>query len=142
MLVAEAGVRALVALSPPGLPRVGAIRLDGTVFAFGLAVTTVIGVLVGAIPAGHASRGDLQTALQQGSRRSAGGHQLTRGALVEAEVALALVLLVSAGLLLRSIGRLFAVDAGFDASRLLTMQVRGSGRRFDGCGEYRFFLVR
>ena len=140
MLVAEAGVRALVALSPPGLPRVGAIRLDGTVFAFGLAVTTVIGVLVGAIPAGHASRGDLQTALQQGSRRSAGGHQLTRGALVVAEVALALVLLVSAGLLLRSIGRLFAVDAGFDASRLLTMQVQGSGRRFDtDAARYRFF---
>jgi putative ABC transport system permease protein len=140
MLVAEAGVRALVALSPPGLPRLGAIRLDGTVFAFGLAVTTVIGVLVGAIPAGHASRGDLQTALQQGSRRSAGGHQLTRGALVVAEVALALVLLVSAGLLLRSIGRLFAVDAGFDASRLLTMQVQGSGRRFDSdAARYRFF---
>ena len=140
MLVAQAGVRALVALSPPGLPRVAAIRLDGAVFAFGLAVTSVIGVLVGAIPALHASRGDLQTALQQGSRRSAGGHQLTRAALVVAEVALALVLLVSAGLLLRSVGRLFAVDAGFDASRLLTLQVQGSGRFDTDAARYRFFV--
>ena len=140
MIVAEAGIRALVALSPPGLPRVNAIRLDGTVFAFGLTVTTVIGVLVGAIPALHASRTDLHTALQQGSRRTAGGHRRTRGALVVAEVALALVLLVSAGLLLRSISRLFSVDAGFDASRLLTLQVQGAGRRFDtDAATYRFF---
>ena len=140
MIVAEAGIRALVALSPPGLPRVSAIRLDATVFAFGLTVTTVIGVLVGAIPARHASRTDLHTALQQGSRRTAGGHQRTRGALVVAEVALALVLLVCTGLLLRSISRLFSVDAGFDASHLLTLQVQGAGRRFGtDAATYRFF---
>jgi putative ABC transport system permease protein len=140
MIVAEGGIRALVALSPPGLPRVGAIRLDATVFAFGLTVTTAIGVLVGAIPALHATRTDLHTALQQGSRRTAGGHQRMRGALVVAEVALALVLLVSAGLLLRSISRLFSVDAGFDASRLLTLQVQGAGRRVDtDAATYRFF---
>jgi putative ABC transport system permease protein len=140
MIIAEAGIRALVALSPPGLPRVNAIRLDGTVFAFGMTVTTVIGVLVGAIPALHASRTDLHTALQQGSRRTAVGHRRTRGALVVAEVALALVLLVSAGLLLRSISRLFSVDAGFDASGLLTLQVQGAGRRFDtDAATYRFF---
>ena len=140
MIVAAAGVRALVALSPPGLPRINAIRVDAAVFAFGLAITTVIGILVGAIPALHASRGDLQTGLQQSSRRAAGGHRLTRGALVVAEVALALVLLVSAGLLLRSLNRLFAVDAGFDARGLLTLQVQEAGRRFDSdAARYRFF---
>lgn len=140
VLVARAGVRALVALSPPGLPRVDAIRLDPTVFGFGLAVTTMIGVLVGATPALHASRGDLQTALQRGARRVAGGPHRTRGALVVAEVALAFVLLASAGLLLRSVSRLFAVDAGFDASRVLTMQVQVSGRRFDtDAARLRFF---
>jgi putative ABC transport system permease protein len=130
MVVAEAGVRALVALSPPGLPRVSAIRVDGTVFAFGVAITTLIGVVVGAIPALHALREDLQGGLQQSSRRTAGRHQLTRRALVVAEVALALVLLVSAGLLLRSLERLFTVAVGFDSSRLLSMQVQLSGHQF------------
>jgi putative ABC transport system permease protein len=131
MIVAQAGVHALVGLSPPGLPRLAAIRVDGAVFAFALIVTALVGLLVGAAPALAASRGNLQTALQQSSRRAGGGHQWTRGALVVAEVALALVLLVSAGLLLRSIERVFAVDPGFDPARLLTMQVQGSGRRLD-----------
>src|SRR5579864_268418 len=130
-VVAEFGVRAIVALSPVGLPRVGSIRLDGIVFAFGMGITTVIGLLVGLIPALHASRDDLQTGLIQSSRRTAGGHQLTRRTLVVAEVALALVLLVSAGLLLRSVRRLFAVAPGFDASHVLAMQVQTSGHRFD-----------
>ena len=128
LVVAAFGVRALVALGPPELPRVGAIRLDATVFAFAVIVTTAIGVLVGAIPAMHASRADVQTALQEGSRRTA-GHQRARGSLVIAEVALALVLLVSAGLLLRSVRHVFAVPVGFDPSHLLTMQVQQSGQR-------------
>src|SRR5262249_30981971 len=132
-------VRALVALSPPGLPRVGAIGVDGAVFAFGIGVTTLIGLVVGLIPALRASRGDLHIELQQSSRHTASGHQLTRRALVVVEVALTLVLLVCAGLLLRSLQRLFAVDPGFDASHLLTMQVQTSGRRFDKDATYRFF---
>src|SRR5205823_2482136 len=97
MGVAELGVRALVALSPPGLPRVDAIRLDGPVFAFAFGVTTLIGLVVGIVPALSASRGELRATLQQSSRRTAGGHRLTRSMLVIAEVALALVLLVGAG---------------------------------------------
>jgi putative ABC transport system permease protein len=139
MAVAEIGVRALVALSPAGLPRAGAIRVDGTVFAFALAVTTLIGLVVGLIPALHASRSDLQIGLQQSSRRAAGGHQLTRRMLVVAEVALALVLLVSAGLLLRSLQRLFAIDPGFDTTHLLAMQVQPSGQRLDDATIHRVF---
>jgi putative ABC transport system permease protein len=139
MLVAAFGVSALVALSPPGLPRVSAISVDSTVFVFAFGITTLVGLLVGLIPALHASRGDLQTGLQQSSRRTAGGHQLTRRTLVVAEVALALVLLVSAGLLLRSMQRLFAIDPGFDTSHLLTMQVQTSGHRFDKDTTHRFF---
>ena len=131
MAVAEVGVRALVALSPPGLPRVGAIHLDGPVFAFGLAMTTVIGLIVGLLPALQASRSDPQSGLQQGSRTTAGGRQSMRRMLAVAQVALALVLLVAAGLVLRSLERLFAIDPGFDASHLLTMQVQESGHRFD-----------
>lgn len=139
MLVAAFGVSALQSLSPPDLPRVSAIGVNGTVYAFAFGITTLVGLLVGLIPALHASRGDLHMGLQQSSRRTAGGHQLTRRMLVVAEVALALVLLVSAGLLLRSMQRLFAVDPGFDTSQLLTMQVQTSGRRFDDQTTHRFF---
>jgi putative ABC transport system permease protein len=139
MVVAEFGVRALVALSPPGLPRVGAIGLDVTVFAFGMFITTLIGLVVGLVPALHASRADLRIGLNQSSQRTAGGHQLTRRALVVAEVALALVLLVSAGLLLRSLQSLFAISPGFDASHLLTMQVQASSNKFDKDTTHRFF---
>lgn len=140
MVVAEISVGALVALSPPGLPRADAIGVDGTVFAFGLGVTTLVGLVVGLIPALGASRADLHTGMQQNSGRTAAGHQFTRKALVVVEVALALVLLVSAGLLLRSLQHLFAVDPGFDGSHLLTMQVQTSGQKFsDDSTTYRFF---
>jgi predicted permease len=110
---------------------VEAIRLDGVAFLFGFGVAMVIGLAVGMVPALHASRRDPQSELQQGSRRTAGGHQVTRRLLVVSEVALALVLLVSAGLLLRSLQRLFAIDPGFDGSHILTMQVQEYGHRYD-----------
>lgn len=131
MAVAQLGVRALVALSPAELPRVSAIGVDGPVFAFGLGITTLIGLIVGLIPALRASRCEPQIALQESSQRTVGGHRRTRSALVVVEVALALVLLVNSGLLLRSLQHLFAVAPGFDASHLLTMQVQTYGRQYD-----------
>jgi putative ABC transport system permease protein len=142
MVVAALGVRALVALSPGGLPRINAIRLDGVVLVFGFCITTVIGLVVGLIPALSASRNDLQRTLQQGSRRTAGGHRVMRGSLVVTEVALALVLLVSAGLLLRSLQRVFAVSLGFAPAQLLTMQVQTSGHRYDDDAAVRRFFAQ
>jgi putative ABC transport system permease protein len=140
MAVAMLGVRALVALSPPGLPRAGAIGVDGAVFGFGWGITALIGLACGLTPALQAARSDPHQDLQHGSRHATGGHRRIRGALVIAEVALALVLLVSSGLLLRSLERLLAVPAGFDSSGLLTMQVQIVGHRFDEAGAtYRFF---
>ena len=139
LLVAVFGVRALVTLSPIELPRMVDIGVDGVVFAFALGITTLIGLGVGLIPALHASRGDLNIKLQQSSRRTAGGHQWMRRTLVIAEVSLALVLLVGAGLLFRSLSLLFAIDPGFDTSQLLTMQVQASGSRFDDEKTHRFF---
>ncbi len=140
LLLASFGVDLLKALSPPGLPRVGAIGVNGAVFTFALGVTTMIGLVVGLIPALHVSRGDLQRELQQSSRRAGVGHQMTRRALVVAEVALALVLLVGAGLLLRSLQQLFAISPGFDSSNLLTLQVQTAGQRFnDDVTTQRFF---
>jgi putative ABC transport system permease protein len=138
LLAARFGAGVLVALSPPELPRVGAIRVDAAAFAFAFGSAALVGLLVGLIPALQATRGDLREAVQQSSTRTAGGHQLTRRIFVVAEVALALVLLVGAGLLLHSMDRLFAVDPGFDASHLLTMQVQTS-RRFDKEATERFF---
>jgi predicted permease len=140
ILIGEFGVRAVVALSPPGLPRVDAIRVDGTVFAFTLLVTSIVGLLIGVIPALHASRDDPRDGLQQSSRRTAGGRDITRKSLVVAEVALALTLLVSAGLLLRSLERLLSAPVGFDAAHVVTMQVQEAGQRFGtDSNRYRFF---
>jgi len=138
--VAALGVRAVVALSPPGLPRADAIRLDAASFAFALGVSTLVGLSVGLAPALAASRRDLQASLHEGSRRAAGRHQSLRRGLVIAEVALALMLLVSTGLLLRSLAGLFTVAPGFDASHMITMQVEAAGHQYDADdARYRFF---
>jgi putative ABC transport system permease protein len=129
LLVAALGVRALGALSPPELPRAGAIAIHRTVFAIGLGITTLIGLACGVVPALQASHSDPHHDLQQGTTRTVGGHRRIRALLVVAEVAIALVLLVSSGLLLRSITQLFAVDAGFESANMLTMQVQTSGHR-------------
>lgn len=125
------GVRTIVALSPADLPRLDAIRLDPAAFLFAFATTTIIGLATGVIPSLHISRNDLQTGLRQSSNRVAGTHLWTRRWLVITEVALALVLLVSAGLLLRSMEQLLRVSPGFNSSHLLTMQVVSSGHEFD-----------
>jgi putative ABC transport system permease protein len=128
---AVVGVRVIVALSPAELPRLDAIGFDPAAFVFAFALITIIGLLAGVVPAIHISRNHLQSGLQYASRRIAGMHLWTRRFLVVAEIALALVLLVSAGLLLRSMQRLLAVNPGFSPSHLLTMQVATSGHQFD-----------
>jgi len=134
LLVATVGLRTLVAMSPAELPRVSAIRIDGTMFGFALVVTTLVGIASGLAPALQALRADPNADLQRVSRRTAGGLGRTRAVLVITEVAIALVLLVSSGLLLRSVERLFAVDVGFSAPNVLTMQVQATGHRFDADG--------
>jgi len=131
MFVAQAGTRLLIALSPSGLPRVHAIRIDTSVFAFALAISICLGLVIGIIPAWHASRGSLHKALQQTTQRSTGRHRTTRRVFVVAEVALALILLVSAGLLLHSLRRLLSVPPGFDGTGMVTMQVQTYGKRYD-----------
>jgi putative ABC transport system permease protein len=143
IVVAQGGVRALVALSPAEMPRLGAIRVDATVFLFALGISAVIGAAVGLAPALQATRGDLRDGLQDGSRRTVGGHRFTRAALVITEVALAVVLSVGAGLLLRSLERLFAISPGFDASHVLTMQVQvASADRYRNDAAFHQFFDR
>lgn len=134
--LAVLGVRALVAVSPPGLPRVDAITLSGSMLTFGIVLTAVVGVVLGLIPARAARR----SARAPGARHVTGGHHRTRAALIVTQVALALVLLVCSGLLLRSMQRLFDVELGFESAGLLTMQVQATGQRFqDDATTDRFF---
>jgi putative ABC transport system permease protein len=130
LLVAQVGINALVAISPSGIPRVETIHIDRTVLLFCIAITALVAVAVGIVPAWRAMRVNLQQNLQHASFRIGGGHQLMRRSLVVAEVSLALVLLISAGLLLRSLERLLAVPPGFNATRVLTMEIQVSGNRF------------
>jgi putative ABC transport system permease protein len=129
--VAAVTLHELIALSPAELPRRDAAAIDPAAFFLAFALTAIVGVASGLIPAIPISREKLQTGLQQNSRRSANGRSSARRTLVVTEVALAFILLVSAGLLLRSMGRLLAVEPGFSSSRLLTMQVVTSGHQFD-----------
>ena len=130
LLVAYFGVGSLVAISPPGLPRVEAIQIDGRVFLFALALTTLVGIGIGLVPALGSVRAEVTAGLHQAARTSA-TRSRSRGVLVVAEVALAVVLLVGAGLLYRSVTRLIAVPPGFDPSRVVTMQVIEAGHGFD-----------
>ena len=131
MGVAFAGVRAIILLSPSGLPRLDAIALDPAALLFAISITVLIGLLTGIIPSLHVSRAELNAALHCSSRRSARRQSFTRRALVVTEVALALVLLVAAGLLLHSMRRLLVVDPGFQPDYMLTLQVPISGHQFD-----------
>lgn len=124
--VARVGIGVLVALSPPGLPRVDAIGLDAAALWFALGMTTLIGVLVGLAPALGGGR-ELHNAVREARGGTATRKQAARRALVVTEVALAVVLLVGAGLVLRSIQRLFAITPGFDPSHVVVMQVHTSG---------------
>jgi putative ABC transport system permease protein len=125
LLLAAWGVDALVALSPPNLIGEGEVRVSLPVLGFTFGVALLTGVVFGLMPALEASRFDANEALKESGRGTTGGPRgrRLRGAFVVAQVALALVLLVGAGLLIRSFARLQSVDPGFDPENLLTMRV-------------------
>jgi putative ABC transport system permease protein len=100
-------------------------------FTHAMTSTIVIAAAFGLVPALQATRSDPHAEIQHGSQRTVGGHRRTRAALVIAEVALALVLLVASGLLLRSLRRLFDVPLGFEPSGVVTMQVQAVGQRYN-----------
>jgi putative ABC transport system permease protein len=140
LLLADWGVRVLIATAPPTLPRLDAIETDGWVLGFTLLVTTATGVLFGLLPALQAARPDLTVALAEGGRSGASaGRQRFRRGLVVAQIALAVVLVSTAGLLLRSFERLRGVDPGFDPGGLLTAQVELSPVRYDSAAKIRAF---
>jgi predicted permease len=125
LLFAFAGVRALVALLPADFPRANDIHLSWPVLLFTLAVSVATGILFGLAPAMQASRTDPKEGLQKASRgTTAGKHQnRLRSALVMAEVGLASVLLIGAGLMLQTLLNLIHLDPGFKQDHLLTATI-------------------
>jgi putative ABC transport system permease protein len=125
LLLAGWGVRALVALGGDKIPRADAIHIDWKVLAFTLGISLVTGLVFGLLPAIQGSGDHLNESLKEGGRAVAGGARgrLARQLLVLAEVAIALVLLVSAGLLIKSFSRLHSVDPGFRPQGVLTVDL-------------------
>ena len=123
VLLAVWGTHALVVLSPDSLPRAREIGFDWRILAFTGAIALTTGIVFGLVPAIWASRAELVGALKEGGRGTTGGRGRLRKALVVAEVALSLMLLVGAGLMVRSFSQLRQVDAGFRTDHALTLRV-------------------
>ena len=117
-------LRGLVAVGPRALVATGGIGLDARVLGFTLATALATTLLFGLVPAFRGSRGELGEALRSGGRGNAGGHRgRVWGGLVGVEVAMAILLLVGSGLLLRSFRQVLGVDTGFDPRQVLTIDV-------------------
>jgi putative ABC transport system permease protein len=125
LLLASWGARVIVALSPPGVPRIGEVALDGRVLAFSLLCSVAACLVSGLLPALRASRADLVHALARGGRGGRGSRAQSAFAVVQ--IAASLVLLAVAGLLAKSVARLSDVDAGFVRSESVAVDLTRSG---------------
>ena len=131
LLLAVWGLSALVALAPADIPRLDQTGIDARVLAFTLGISLVTGLVFGLVPALQASKPDVNDALKEGGRGSTGGGGARiRNLLVVFEIAVSLVLLVSAGLLIRSFMRLQQFELGFNPEHLITMRVQLPGSKY------------
>ena len=135
LLIAQAALRVVKTINPGNIPRLEAITLDGTVLAFTFGVAVVTGLLFGLAPAVRAARVDLSSSMKAGGRSSQGEGGLgssrgrLRSLLVVAEVAISLVLLIGAGLLIRSFVQLQQVSPGFEPAGVVSMRLGGTARQ-------------
>ena len=140
VVLARVGVDALTRLFPLSLPRIADVVIDARVMIASLAVTIVCGLICGLAPLLHTRSdaiADRLKSTQRGSTSTPG--RRVRGALVSLETALAVIVAISAGLLLRTVHNLTAVDAGFDRSRLVTFSLRLPRASFDNLGRVRAY---
>ncbi|MBI3664923.1 MAG: ABC transporter permease [Acidobacteria bacterium] len=141
VILAQWGTDALIALGPDTIPRASEVRVDGWVLAFTLAVSVLTGLLFGIVPALAASKTDVHESLKEGGRTSAGGGRL-RSSLVVAEIALSLVLMIGAGLLVASFGRLLGVDPGIHPDNVLTLRLALADPPYDNRAVFLAFYRR
>ncbi len=141
LLIARWGLRALGALSATVVPRLGGVSIDGSVLAFTALLALATAVIFGLAPALQVSRTVTYESLKEGGRGASPGaaHHALRRALIVAEVALSLVLLVGAGLLIRSLLRVLNVDPGFRADRVLTVSLSLPEARYSSPAQVRAF---
>jgi putative ABC transport system permease protein len=125
VVLAVWAVQAFVALGPADVPRLADVRVDGVMLAFAIAAGVATTLLFGLLPAAHAARLDVMPILREGGRSASAGlrSQRARRLLVAAEVTLSVMLVICAGLLIRSFVRLQQVDTGVKSSNLLTFQL-------------------
>jgi len=121
--LAYGAVRTFATFGPRDIPRISELGLDWRVVAFSLGLTIVTGIIFGLAPALHVSKPDLHDALKEGARGSTGGRNIVRSLLVLTEIALALVLLVGAGLMIQSVRRLLDLNLGYRTNQTLTMRL-------------------
>ena len=137
VLIAQLGVYIVRTVNPGNIPRLDVIGIDSTVLAFTFAVSVVTGLVFGLAPALRAARVDLNTGLKAGGRSSqgeggfGGSRRRLRSLLVVSEVAFSLMLLIGAGLLLRSFVALQGVSPGFNPENVISMRLGASGRQFE-----------
>ncbi len=123
LIIANWGTKAALAVLPGGLPRAEEVGLDGRVLLFTLVVSLLTGVLSGLAPALKTAHWQLAETLKESGRGAGGGRQRAQGLLVAVEMALALVLLIGAGLMIRSLNALWTVDPGFRPDNVLTFSL-------------------
>ena len=133
LLLAVWSVELLIDLQPQGIPRLNDVRVDSTVITFTLALAVLTGLIFGLVPAFQSTRSRLASTLKEGGRGALTTHGGTRmrGALVIAEMALAVMLLTGAGLLIRSFVRLASVDPGFHVEQALTFELSLPESRYE-----------
>ncbi|MGB8476973.1 MAG: ABC transporter permease [Candidatus Acidiferrum sp.] len=142
LVLAYWGIDALRALVPANTPRMNEVQLNPGVLAFTFGVSLLTGFFFGFAPAWHIARTDLRETLNEAGRgtSAAGGSRLVRSGLVVSELALAVLLLVGAGLLIRSFSRLLEVSPGFQTQHLLTMEISLPEKAYpDGAPVQNFF---
>jgi putative ABC transport system permease protein len=142
LLAARFGIELLLKVFADKLPRMGEIGLHGSVLAFTFGLSVATGILSGLLPAWSMTKGDVSNALKQGLGRTDAdsGSNKTRSALVAIEVALSLVLLIGAGLMVRSLWKLQTIDPGFDQHNVLTLAVMVPKHQFtEPRQEWQFF---
>jgi putative ABC transport system permease protein len=137
LLLAKWGTRAILAALPETLPRTEEIGIDGHVLFFTLGISVLTGIVFGLVPALKAMKPDMHETLKEGGRGSSGARHRTQSVFVVVEMAMAVVLLIGAGLMIRSLAALWSINPGFDPRNALAFNISSTSRPDTTAGQLR-----